>query len=331
VHAVGQVAHDLLQTVFPLPLEQIEAAVYSAGRWEGELVHTKQDGTRVVVASRWAVQWDERGAPVAILETNTDISERKRAEEELQASAEALRNAQTELARVTRVLTVGELTASIAHEVNQPITGVITNGQACLRWLAREEPDLEEARAAVHRIIRDGQRASQVITRIRALLQKGATQKGWLDLNHVLADILALARGEIRRADVSVETAFAAHLPPVWADRVQLQQVVLNLIVNAIEAMTPVLDRPRCLHLRTDVDGQWIRVTVRDTGVGLPPDGRDHMFETFYTTKPQGIGMGLAISQSIIQAHGGQLWAIPNDDHGATLLFTLPTGEEGMV
>jgi PAS domain S-box-containing protein len=330
-HAVGQVAHDLLQTVFPLPLEQIEAVVCRTGRWEGELVHTRQDGTQVVVASRWAVQRDERGAPVAILVTNTDISERKRAEEELRASEEALRTAQTELARVTRVLTVGELTASIAHEVNQPITGVITNGQACLRWLARDEPNLEEARAAVHRIIRDGQRASQVVTRIRALLQKSATQKGLVNLNHVLEDILALAQGELRHAGVSVQTAFAEHLPPVWADRVQLQQVVLNLIVNAIEAMTLVMDRPRRLHLRTDVDGQRIRVTVRDTGVGMPPDVRDHMFETFYTTKPQGIGMGLAISQSIIHAHGGQLWAIPNDDHGATLLFTLPTGEEGMV
>ena len=258
-----------------------------------------------------------------------DITERKRAEEELRASEEALRNAQTELARVTRVLTVGELTASIAHEVNQPLTGVITNGQACLRWLARDDPNLEQARAAVHRIIRDGNRASQVITRIRALLQKGATQKGLVNLNHVIDDILALAQGELRHAGVSVQTAFAEPLPPVWADRVQLQQVVLNLIVNAIEAMTRVMDRPRRLHLRTDVDGQRILVTVRDTGVGMPPDVLDHMFETFYTTKPQGIGMGLAISHSIIDAHGGQLWAIPNDDHGATLLFTLPTGEEG--
>ena len=215
-------------------------------------MQTKQDGAPVVVASRWAVQRDERGAPVAILETNNDISERKRAEEELRASEEALRNAQTELARVTRVLTVGELTASIAHEVNQPITGVITNGQACLRWLARDEPNLEEARAAVHRIIRDGNRASQVVTRIRALLQKGETQKSLLNLNHVIEDILALAQGESRHAGVSVQTAFAEHLPSVWADRVQLQQVVLNLIVNAIEAMTLVMDRPRCLHLRTD-------------------------------------------------------------------------------
>ena len=329
--AVGQVMHDLLKTVFPLPLEQIEAAVLSADRWEGELVQTKQDGTPVVVASRWAVQRDERGAPVAILETNNDISERKRAEEELRASEEALRNAQTELARVTRVLTVGELTASIAHEVNQPITGVITNGQACLRWLAKDEPNLEETRAAVHRIIRDGNRASQVVTRIRALLQKGETQKSLLNLNHVIEDILALAQGEIRQAGVSVQTAFDEHLPPVWADRVQLQQVVLNLIVNAIEAMTLVMDRPRRLHLRTDVDGQRILVTVRDTGVGMQPDGLDHIFETFYTTKPHGIGIGLSISQSIIHAHGGQLWAIPNDDHGATFLFTLPTGEEGRV
>ena len=170
----------------------------------------------------------------------------------MRASEEALRNAQAELARVMRVLTVGELTASIAHEVNQPLMGVITNGQACLRWLARDEPNLEEARAAVHRIIRDGNRASQVVTRIRALLQKGETQKSLLNLNHVIEDILALAQGELRHAGVSVQTAFDEHLPPVWADRVQLQQVVLNLIVNAIEAMTLVMDRPRRLHLRTD-------------------------------------------------------------------------------
>ena len=194
---------------------------------------------------------DEEGQILRWYGVLTDIEDRKRAEEELRASEEALRNAQAELARVTRVLTVGELTASIAHEVNQPLTGVITNSQACLRWLARDEPDLEQARAAVHRIIRDGNRASQVVTRIRALLQKGEPQKGLVHLNRVIDDILALAQGELRHAGVSVQTAFAEHLPPVWADRVQLQQVVLNLIVNAIEAMTLVMDRPRRLHLRT--------------------------------------------------------------------------------
>jgi PAS domain S-box-containing protein len=310
-------------------VEEWHASLATGEPFEGEVRLRAADGEYRWFLARGRPLRDEQGQILRWYGVLTDIEDRKRAEEEVRASEEALRNAQAELARVTRVLTVGELTASIAHEVNQPLTGVITNGQACLRWLARDEPNLEEARAAVHRIIRDGNRASQVVTRIRALLQKGATQKGWLNLNHVLDDILALAQGELRRAGVSVQTAFAEHLPAVWADRVQLQQVVLNLIVNAIEAMTSVMDRPRRLHLRTAVEGHRILVTVRDTGVGMQPDVLDHLFETFYTTKPQGIGMGLAISQSIIHAHGGQLWAIPNDDHGATFLFTLPTGEEG--
>lgn len=312
-------------------VEEWHASLATGEPFEGEVRLRAADEEYRWFLARGRPLRDEQGSILSWYGVLTDIEGRKRAEEEVRASEEALRNAQTELARVTRALTVSELTASIAHEVNQPLTGVITNGQACLRWLARDEPNLEEARAAVHRIIRDGNRASQVVTRIRALLQKGVTQKSWLDINHVLDDILALAQGELRRAGVSVQTAFAEHLPAVWADRVQLQQVVLNLIVNAIEAMTPVMDRPRRLHLRTAVEGQRILVTVRDTGVGLQPDVLDHMFETFYTTKPQGIGMGLAISHSIIHAHGGQLWAIPNDDHGATFLFTLPTGEESMV
>ena len=337
-HYTGRSAEDMAgagwQTaVHPEDVERyVEAWHASLARgepFEGEVRLRAADGAYRWFLARGRPLRDEEGQILRWYGVLTDIEDRKRAEEELRASEEALRNAQAELARVTRVLTVGELTASIAHEVNQPLTGVITNGQACLRWLARDDPNLEQARAAVHRIIRDGNRASQVITRIRALLQKGATQKGLVNLNHVIDDILALAQGELRHAGVSVQTAFAEPLPPVWADRVQLQQVVLNLIVNAIEAMTLVMDRPRRLHLRTDVDGQRILVTVRDTGVGMPPDVLDHMFETFYTTKPQGIGMGLAISHSIIDAHGGQLWAIPNDDHGATLLFTLPTGEEG--
>jgi PAS domain S-box-containing protein len=317
-HAVGQVAHDLLQTVFPLPLEQIEAAVCSAGHWEGELVHTKQDGTRVVVASRWAVQRDEWGAPVAILETNNDITERKRAEE-------ALCQAQAELAHAARLTTLGELTASIAHEVNQPLGAIVTNGEACLRLLARESPDLPKSREVVERMIRNGMRASDVITRIRALLQKRDAEKALLNVNEIIHEVTALTSTELSKSEIHVQTVLAADLPPVLGDRVQLQQVILNLILNAKEAMSGVGWQPRelCITSRTSASGEAV-VAVRDSGSGLDPRDCDRIFDAFFTTKAAGLGLGLSISHRIIEAHGGRLWAAPNEDQGATIQFALP-------
>jgi two-component system, LuxR family, sensor kinase FixL len=320
--AVGQVTHQLTQTIFPAPLAEINAALLRTGRWEGELVHTKRDGTPVVVASRWALQRDEQGRPAAILETNNDITERKRAED-------ALRKAQTELAHVTRVMTVGELAASIAHEVNQPLTGVITNGNACLRWLGRTPPDVDEAREAVRRMIRDGSRASEVMARIRTLLRKAEPQKTRLAINDVIGEVIALAESEVHRNRVLLKTDLAADFPPVLADRIQLQQVLLNLMLNGMEAMRAVTDRSRELIIRSQAEEtDAIRVAVQDAGVGIDPQDMDRIFTAFFTTKPEGLGMGLAISRSIIEAHGGRLWATPNAGPGATFQFTLPPHRE---
>jgi two-component system, LuxR family, sensor kinase FixL len=320
--AVGQVSHHLTQTIFPAPLEEITAELNNTGRWEGELIHTRRDGTQVVVASRWALQLDERAKPVAVLETNNDITERKRAEE-------ALHKAQAELAHVTRVATLGEMTASIAHEVNQPLAAVVTNANACLRWLARQSPDLDEARAAVERIVRDGGRASEVIERIRALVKKSPPRQDWLNINDTILEVIALARSEMHTNRVSLHTQLADRLPLVLADRVQLQQVVLNLIVNGIEAMNRSSEGKRELGISTEGEGSsGVLIAVRDTGVGLNPESLEHLFDPFYTTKPDGMGMGLAISRSIIEAHGGRLWATLNAPCGAVFQFTLPHDSE---
>jgi C4-dicarboxylate-specific signal transduction histidine kinase len=253
----------------------------------------------------------------SVLVSIMDITERKQTEEEL-------RKAQAELAHVTRVMTMGELAASIAHEVNQPIAAIVTNGNACLRWLTGNSPNLDEAREAARRIIRDGNRAGDVIGRIRTLLRKTGTEKELLDMNQLVREVVALAEGEVRRNGVALRTELAGDLPPILGDRVELEQVVLNLIVNAIEAMSAIADRPRELVIRTqsgEVD--QVRVTVQDSGIGLDPQSMGRIFDAFYTTKSQGMGMGLAISRSIIAAHGGRLWAVPNDGHGATFQFTL--------
>ena len=250
------------------------------------------------------------------------FAERKRAEE-------ALRQTRAELAHVTRVMTVGALTASIAHEVNQPLAAVVTNGNACLRWLAREVPDVEEARAAVERVIREGHRASEVIRRIRALAQKTDPQAAWLDLNDVIREVIALMHGEARQQRVAFWTDLAGALPPVLGDRVQLQQVLLNLLINGLEAMQAVTGRPRELWIRSQrPDADTVLVAVQDAGIGLDPQQMARLFDAFFTTKPGGMGMGLAISRTIIEAHGGRLWATPNDGPGATFQFTLPLNSE---
>jgi two-component system, LuxR family, sensor kinase FixL len=322
--AVGQVSHRFMQTIFPAPLEKITAELKSRGRWEGELIHTRRDGKQVVVASRWSLQLDEQGKPIAVLETNNDITERKQAEE-------ALHKAQAELAHVTRVTTLGEMTASIAHEVNQPLGAVVNNASACLRWLAGQAPNLEEARRSATLIIADGHRASEIIGRIRALVKKSSPRKDRLDINETILEVIALARGEAQNNRVSLQTQLSSDLPLILGDRIQLQQVILNLIINAIEAMSEIGEGPRELLVgsRKD-DSRGVLVTVRDSGLGLDPKSLDHLFTAFYTTKPQGMGMGLAIGRSIIEAHGGRLWATANNDRGATFQFTLPADGESM-
>ena len=323
--ALGTVVHELLRTVFPKPREEIIVEVTRTGRWEGELVHTRKDKTEVLVASRWSLQRDEQGAPVAILETNNDITDRKRAEEE----RERRRQLEADLAHINRVSIMGELGASIAHEVNQPLAGVVSNASACLRWLAREAPDLEEARQAVHRIVRDGKRAGEVIARIRALTRRAEMPQEKLDLNDTMREVLALVGDEAKGKSVIIRTRFAADLSPVSGDRVQLQQVALNLVMNAIEAMSSVGDRARELRLTTrNLDADQVQVTVEDSGIGIDPQKLDKIFDSFYTTKPGGMGMGLSISRSILQAHGGRLWATAKDGPGTMFHFTLPKYDE---
>jgi signal transduction histidine kinase/CheY-like chemotaxis protein len=254
----------------------------------------------------------------------TDITERKQAEEELHQKEVSLREAQTELAHVSRVTTMGELAASIAHEVNQPLAGIATNASAGLHWLAGDLPNLNEAREAIRRIIRDGNRAGEVISRMRALFKKACTAKEWLDMNDAIQEVVILTKSEVRRSKVALRTELAADLPPIMGDRVQLQQVVVNLILNAIEAMSTVEDRERDLVIKTHRgEGDEVRVAVQDSGIGLDPKNVERIFDAFHTTKPGGLGMGLSISRSIVQRHGGRLWAVSNDGPGSTFRFTL--------
>jgi C4-dicarboxylate-specific signal transduction histidine kinase len=252
-----------------------------------------------------------------------EVQMRKLRERELQESEDMARKARDELAHAARLATMGELAASIAHEVNQPLAGVVTNASACLRWLARDVPDLDEARAAVERIVRDGKRASDVVARVRAMARKGATEREPLDINETVRGVVLVTEGELRKQRVRLSADYADDLPAVTGDRVQLQQVVLNLMLNGIEAMAGVADRPRELVIRTARDGEGVRVSVRDAGTGIAPEAMACMFDAFYTTKPAGLGMGLSISRSIVEDHGGRLWAEAGDTHGTTFHFTL--------
>ena len=479
--AIGRVSHELMKTVFPVPLAEITAELLRTGRWEGELVHTKRDGTRVTVASRWSLQKDESGRPICTMETNNDITERKRADAELRESErryrhifqtagvsiweedfsqvkaaiddlkaqgirefarhfathpefvrraialvrianvndttvkllaarhkeellgslqnvfvpeseavfadvlvaiaegrtffesetvlralngdrltvlitiafppepapldcvlvglmditernrtqEALQQAQTELAHVTRVTTLGELTASIAHEVNQPLAAIVTAGEACLRWLGHEPPQLGEVRSAVESMIGDSVRASEVVSGLRSLSKKATPQRTHLNLNHIVDEVVLLVRREVFNHGVSLQLELAPALPPVLGDRVQLQQVIMNLLVNAIQAMAAVTDRPRELFVRTHrPEGEQVFIEVRDTGIGIDPENLKQLFNAFFSTKPNGMGMGLSICRSIIEAHGGRIWASRNDGPGATFHVTLPADLE---
>jgi signal transduction histidine kinase len=254
----------------------------------------------------------------------TDITERRHAEEELRQKEVSLREAQNELAHVNRVTTMGELAASIAHEVNQPLAGIATNANACLRWLAGDSPNLSEAREAIRRIIRDGNRAGDVILRMRALFKKARTAKERLDINEAIEEVVILTQSEARRSKVALRMELASDLPTVMGDRVQLQQVVVNLILNAIEAMSPAVDRKRDIVVRTQRgEGNEVRVAVQDSGIGIDPKSAEQIFGAFHTTKPDGLGMGLSISRSIIESHGGRLWAVSNEGPGATFQFSL--------
>jgi PAS domain S-box-containing protein len=445
----GKTTHNLLQTKFPVPLGEITQVLLRTGRWEGELVHTKRDGTQITVASRWSLQRDPNGRPIGTLETNNDITQSKRAEETLRRiqatylaeaqklsatgsfgwnvatgellwseetfrifgydsslkpsveaamrrvhpddaemvqrvidqaarekqefdfehrllmpdasvrhirivagvacdapgvlqfvgavmditaakrAQEQLHQAQAELAYVTRVTTLGELTASIAHEVNQPLAAIVTSGDASLRFLARDPPQLNEVRDAVQRMIRDGKRASEIVQRIRALTKQTEPQSVAVDLNAVIRDSVAVVRREVAIQQVALRMDLTPGLPAILGDCVQLQQVMINLIINGIQAMGSVIDRLGELTIRSHPDeaGQ-VLVLVQDSGVGIDPQTASRLFDAFYTTKPDGMGMGLSICRTIIEAHGGRLWASSNAGPGATFQFSLPAIRE---
>jgi C4-dicarboxylate-specific signal transduction histidine kinase len=243
---------------------------------------------------------------------------------DMQALELALAEVRIELARIARIATMGELTASIAHEINQPLAAVVTNASASLRWIALQPPNLDEARAAATRTVREANRAGEVIGRIRALLKKAPPQMGQLQLNEVIQQVLALSRHELARAGITVQTELAPEVPALHGDRVQLQQVMLNLIMNAIDAMAVTTDGPRKLLIKSASVPEGVLVQVQDFGQGVVAREAERIFEPFFTTKPQGIGMGLSISRSIIEAHGGQLWVTPGSPHGAVFQFILP-------
>jgi C4-dicarboxylate-specific signal transduction histidine kinase len=272
---------------------------------------------------------DERTASLQVavaqqIEANdrvlSEISQRKKMEE-------SLRKAQDDLARISRITTMGELAATIAHEVNQPLSGILTNGNACLRWLAGIESsshNLGEARQAVERMIRDGKRAGDVILRLRNFFNASGGEKTSLSINDVVEGILMLVRHELERNDILLRTDLAARLPIIQGDSIQLQQVLLNLIVNAADALANVVDRSRELTIVTRPESAGVRVEVIDNGVGIEKEKLESIFQPFYTTKGNGMGLGLSISRSIIKNHGGQLFAQPNHGSGTTFYFTLP-------
>ncbi|HVE10945.1 MAG TPA: PAS domain S-box protein [Paraburkholderia sp.] len=444
--ALGKVIHSLLKTRFPDSLEATTATLLRTGRWDGELIHTRRDGTELVIASRWSIQRNGGGRALATLETGNDVTARKRAEEALRRSEAAfldeaqrlsrtgsfgwnvwsgevvwseqtfrifgydasvvptlelalqrvhpddverfrdmighaskhkqdfefefrllmpdgaikylhvvahvtqdeperlhyagavmdvtaareaeqqLHHAQSELARVTRVTTLGEMSASIAHEVGQPLAAIVTNGEACLRWLEHRPPQPEEVRSSVVRMIGEGRRATEIVRRIRTLARKDTGQKTPLDLNDVVNDVVSLTQREVLNHQVPLRVRLAPLLPPVLGDRVQLQQVLINLVMNGIQSMERATGwaRELAIETRQTADGH-VLLAVRDCGTGLDAQHADRLFEAFFSTKPHGMGMGLSICRSIIEAHGGRIHAFNNEGgHGATFQCTLP-------
>jgi PAS domain S-box-containing protein len=287
-----------------------------------EKEYFRKDGSRVAILMAGALFEWKRDEGVAFV---IDMTDRKRAEEKLRASEQRLLDAQMELARLTRVTALGELTASIAHEVNQPLTGVVANAESGLRWLRRETPDVDAACRSLEWIIDDGNRASEVIRRVRSLANKTSVEKLPLDVNDVAREVIALVQRELTSHRVSLRIELAPALPVILGDRVQLQQVIINLVMNGNEAMQAVMDRPRELVIRSRQDeAQQVLLSVTDCGVGISVEDADRLFNPFFTTKSSGMGMGLSICRSIVETHGGRLWATANVPHGTTLQFTLP-------
>ena len=296
--------------------QEFQEAVRAHRDFEGEYRIVRPDGGTVHIHSRAYPVFGKPGEITEYVGTVADITERKHREE-------SLGSMQAELARASRAITLGQLMASIAHEVNQPLAALVANASAALRWLAWKGPQIEKARQALERIVRDGNRASEIIARIRSLVRRSDTQRDPLSLNSVIHEVTALLKAELRENNIAVRTNLAEPLSPIRGDRVQMQQVLLNLIMNAIEAMSGVVTRPRQLTITSTADVTGVAVAVEDSGIGVDEQALERIFEPFYSNKPQGMGIGLAISRSIIEAHGGRLWAV-NKAPGASFRFRLP-------
>jgi len=320
---IGKTARAFHLDSDPPAVETTAERVAAGETVVGRHWHRRKDGSTFPAEVNTSVFW-HRGRRF-LLNVARDISDRVRVEEQ----HERLRQLEADLVHTNRVSMMGELTASIAHEVNQPLSGVVSNASACLRWLAGEAPNMEEAREAARRIVRDGKRAAEVIARVRAMTKRTEALREKLDLNGVIREVLALVGDEAKKNSVAIRTEFADDIFPVLGDRVQLQQVLLNLVMNGVEAMSSVDEQARELAITTrNVDSEQVQVTVRDSGIGLDPETMPKIFDPFYTTKPTGMGMGLSISRSILRAHGGQLWAAANDGPGTSFHFTLPRYDE---
>ena len=305
------------------PQQSLEIAARD-GRYEAEAWRVRKDGSRFLANVVIDALKDDSGKLIGFAKITRDVTERVQAARELRAE-EALRRTQAELAHVARVTTLGELTASIAHEVNQPIAATVLNAETGLRWLDAEPPDLDEARQAFGDIVRDGNRAAAVVQRIRNLSKKAPARDERVDISAVIREVIELTRSEAMKNSVLLQTELVEGLPPVQGDRVELQQVILNLILNAVEAMSEMGEGSRELLIGSGTtESGDVLVAVRDSGPGLAPDAFERLFKAFYTTKPNGLGLGLSICRSIIEAHRGRLWASGNAPRGAVFQFTLP-------
>ena len=288
--------------------------------YEIETQHRRKDGTFLPVNTYFSAVSERRPNQRRFLTVTVDISARRAAED-------ALRAAQSELGRVARLTTVGAMAATIAHEINQPLAAIVANGGAGLRWLDRPDPNLEEARSAFGRVVKDGHRAAQIITSIRAMFKKDSGAKSPVAMNELVCDVVSTSLGELKSRQVSLSLQLLDNLPSVRADRVQLQQVLLNLLTNAIDSMASVTDRPHILCVRSENLEDYILISVQDSGTGIAPEHAERMFDAFFTTKPNGIGLGLSICRSIVESHGGRLSVFPAHPHGSVFQVMLPIGE----
>jgi PAS domain S-box-containing protein len=329
---VGKTVYDLLPREHADRVHTSDQRALDSGNvLEVEELIPHDDGLHTYIAIKSPLR-DGEGTPYAVCGIATDITEWKRFQEETRAerkrTEEALRQAQADLTRASRVSSMGELTAALAHEVNQPIAAAVLNANTCLRLLSSDQPDLEQARAVASRIAQEGRRAGEIVNRVRLLFKKGTLQREWVDPNELVREMTLLLHVEATRAAVLVRTELAPDLPQVMGDRVHLQQVLMNLMMNSMDAMKDVEGRRELIiQSQCGADGQ-VLISVSDTGMGLPAEQADKIFNAFFTTKSHGTGMGLRISRSIVEAHGGRLWAAVNPPRGARFCFTLPTNGE---